>query len=129
MGGIAGISRYMRSSMLEVVRQDYVRTARAKGLREDEVTYRHALRNALLTVITIFGFQVPGLIGGSILIETVFAYPGIGRLAYQSFQSRDYSTILTLLTISAVLTLLGNLAADLLYAVADPRIRYGSEER
>ena len=128
-GGIAGISRYTRSSMLEVVRQDYMRTARAKGLSEVEVTYKHGLRNALLSVITIFGFLVPSLIGGSLIIETVFAYPGMGRMAYQSLLSRDYPTILTILTISAVLTLFGNLLADVLYAVADPRIRYTGEER
>ncbi len=129
IGGIASISRYARSSMLEVVRQDYIRTARAKGLSETDVTYRHALRNALLTVITIFGFWIPGLIGGSLITETVFAYPGVGRMAYESVLSRDYPTVLTLLTISSVLVLFGNLIADLLYAVADPRIRYGSEGR
>lgn len=125
IGSIAGISRYMRSGMLEVIRQDYIRTARAKGLTEDEVYYKHALRNALLPIITIFGFLIPGLIGGSVIIETVFAWPGIGRLAYQSFLSRDYPTVMTILTISAFLTLIGNLVADVLYAVADPRIRYG----
>jgi peptide/nickel transport system permease protein len=124
IGGIAGISRYMRSSMLEVIRQDYIKTARAKGLTEDEVYYKHALRNALLPIITIFGFLIPGLIGGSVIVETVFAWPGIGRLAYQSVLSRDYPTVMTIMTISAFLTLIGNLAADILYAVADPRVRY-----
>ena len=124
VGGIAGISRYMRSSMLEVIQQDYIRTARAKGLREDEVYYKHALRNALLPIVTIIGFLIPGLIGGSVIVETVFAWPGIGRLAYQSVLSRDYPTVMTIMTISAVLVLLGNLAADVLYAVVDPRIRY-----
>jgi peptide/nickel transport system permease protein len=107
-----------------VIRQDYIRTARAKGLREDEVYYKHALRNALLPIITIIGFLIPGLIGGSVIVETVFAWPGIGRLAYQSVLSRDYPTVMTIMTISAVLVLLGNLAADVLYAVVDPRIRY-----
>ena len=125
IGGIAGISRYMRSSMLEVIRQDYIRTARAKGLKEDEIYYKHALRNALLPIITIFGFLVPGLIGGSVIVETVFAWPGIGRLAYQSVLSRDYPTVMTILTISAALVLVGNLTADILYGIADPRIRYG----
>lgn len=125
IGGIAALSRYTRSSMLEVIRQDYVRTAKAKGLPEETVYYKHALRNALLPVITLFGFIVPGLIGGSIIIETVFAWPGIGRLAYQAVLARDYPVVMTVLTISAVLTLIGNFVADVLYGVADPRIRYG----
>jgi peptide/nickel transport system permease protein len=125
IGGIAALSRYTRSSMLEVIRQDYVRTAKAKGLTEETVYYKHALRNALLPVITLFGFIVPGLIGGSIIIETVFAWPGIGRLAYQAVLARDYPVVMTVLTISAVLTLIGNFIADVLYGVADPRIRYG----
>jgi peptide/nickel transport system permease protein len=125
IGGIAALSRYTRSSMLEVIRQDYVRTAKAKGLPEETVYYKHALRNALLPVITLFGFIVPGLIGGSIIIETVFAWPGIGRLAYQAVLARDYPVVMTVLTISAVLTLIGNFVADVLYGIADPRIRYG----
>ena len=124
VGGIAVISRYTRSSMLEVIRQDYIRTAKAKGLSEDDVYYRHALRNALLPIVTIFGFLIPGLISGSVIIETVFAWPGIGRLAYQAVLARDYSVVMTILTISSSLTLLGNLTADILYAVVDPRIRY-----
>lgn len=124
VGGIAVISRYTRSSMLEVIRQDYIRTAKAKGLSEDDVYYKHALRNALLPIVTIFGFLIPGLISGSVIIETVFAWPGIGRLAYQAVLARDYSVVMTILTISSGLTLLGNLAADILYAVVDPRIRY-----
>lgn len=122
--GIAGLSRYTRSSMLEVIRQDYVRTAKAKGLSEEVVYYKHALRNALLPIITIFGFLIPGLIGGSIIIETVFAWPGIGRLLYQAALARDYPVVMTILTISAVLVLLGNFIADILYGIADPRIRY-----
>jgi len=122
--GIAGISRYTRSSMLEVIRQDYIRTARAKGLPRDTVYYMHALRNALLPIITIFGFLIPDLIGGSIIIETVFAWPGIGRLSFQAVLARDYPVVMTILTISAVLTLLGNFIADILYGIADPRIRY-----
>lgn len=124
VGGIAAISRYMRSSMLEVIQQDYIRTARAKGLSEDDIYYKHALRNALLPIVTIFGFWVPTLISGSVIIETVFAWPGIGRLAYQSVLSRDYSTVMTILTFSSALTLIGNMMADVLYAVVDPRIRY-----
>lgn len=124
IGGIAALSRYTRSSMLEVIRQDYIRTAKAKGLPEEAVYYKHALRNALLPIITLFGFLIPGLIGGSIIMETVFAWPGIGRLAYQAVLSRDYPVVMTINTISAVLVLIGNFVADLLYAVADPRIRY-----
>jgi peptide/nickel transport system permease protein len=125
IGGIAALSRYTRSSMLEVIRQDYVRTAKAKGLPEETVYYKHALRNALLPIITLFGFLIPGLIGGSIIMETVFAWPGIGRLAYQAVLARDYPVVMTINTISAVLVLIGNFVADILYGIADPRIRYG----
>lgn len=122
-GGLAGMSRYMRSNMLEVIRQDYITTARAKGLTEWAVIFRHALRNALLPVITILGLSIPGLIGGSVIFETIFAIPGMGQLFYQSVMMRDYPTIMGILVIGAVLTLLGNLLADLLYSWADPRIR------
>ncbi len=120
---LAGMSRYMRSSMLEVFRQDYITTARAKGLGERVVVYRHALRNALLPVITILGLSVPGLIGGSVIFETIFAIPGMGRLFYNSVMARDYTVVMGILVIGAVLTLLGNLLADIMYAVADPRLR------
>jgi peptide/nickel transport system permease protein len=122
-GGLAGLSRYMRSNMLEVIRQDYIMTARAKGLREREVIYRHALRNALLPVITILGLSVPGLIGGSVIFETIFAIPGMGQLFYGAVMARDYPVVMGILLIGAVLTLIGNLLADVSYAVADPRIR------
>ena len=122
-GGLAGLSRYMRSNMLEVIRQDYITTARAKGLSERTVIYKHALRNALLPVITILGLSVPGLIGGSVIFETIFAIPGMGQLFYMSVMSRDYPVIMCILFIGAILTLLGNLIADISYAVADPRIR------
>ncbi|MBI3090956.1 MAG: ABC transporter permease [Candidatus Tectomicrobia bacterium] len=122
--GIASLSRYMRGSMLEVNRQDYIRTAQAKGLSEQDVRYRHAMRNALLPIVTIFGFLIPSLIGGSVIIESIFAWPGIGRLGYQAVLSRDYPVIMTLNTISAVLVLAGNLVADVLYAWVDPRIQY-----
>lgn len=125
IGGIAALSRYTRSSMLEVIRQDYVRTAKAKGLPEETVYYKHALRNALLPIITLFGFLIPGLIGGAIIMETVFAWPGIGRLAYQAVLARDYPVVMTINTITAVLVLIGNFIADVLYGIADPRIRYG----
>ena len=122
-GGIAGFSRYSRSSMLEVIRQDYIRTARAKGLSEFDVIVRHALRNALMPIVTILGLSVPGLIGGSVIFETIFAIPGMGQLFYSSAMSRDYPTIMGILVIGAVLTLIGNLIADISYALVDPRIR------
>ncbi len=122
-GGLAGLSRYMRANMLEVIRQDYILTARAKGLSERQVIYKHALRNALLPAITILGLSVPGLIGGSVIFETIFAIPGLGQLFYMSVMARDYPTVMGILLIGAVLTLLGNLIADVSYAVADPRIR------
>ncbi|HEU17783.1 MAG TPA: ABC transporter permease [Deltaproteobacteria bacterium] len=122
-GGLAGFSRYMRANMLEVIRQDYITTARAKGLSERAVIFKHALRNALLPVITILGLSVPGLIGGSVIFETIFAIPGMGQLFYMSTMSRDYPVIMGILVIGAVLTLIGNLIADVSYALADPRIR------
>jgi peptide/nickel transport system permease protein len=122
-GGLAGLSRYMRSNMLEVIRQDYITTARAKGLPEGDVVYRHALRNALLPVVTILGLSVPALIGGSVIFETIYAIPGMGQLFYQSVLSRDYPLVMGVLVIGAILTLLGNLIADLSYALVDPRIR------
>jgi peptide/nickel transport system permease protein len=122
-GGLAGLSRYMRSNMLEVIRQDYITTARSKGLSPRTVIFKHALRNALMPVITILGLSVPGLIGGSVIFETIFAIPGMGQLFYASVMARDYPTIMGILVIGAVLTLIGNLIADLSYALADPRIR------
>jgi peptide/nickel transport system permease protein len=123
LGGLAGFSRYMRSNMLEVIRQDYIRTARAKGLAERTVIYKHALRNALLPVVTILGLSVPSLIGGGVIFETIFAIPGMGQLFYNSVMSRDYPVIMGILVIGAALTLLGNLLADISYALVDPRIR------
>jgi len=122
-GGLAGLSRYMRANMLEVIRQDYIMTARAKGLSERDVIYKHALRNALLPAITILGLSIPGLIGGSVIFETIFAIPGMGQLFYMAVMARDYPTVMGVLLIGAILTLLGNLIADVSYAVADPRIR------
>jgi len=122
-GGLAGLSRYTRSNMLEVIRQDYIMTARSKGLKERAVIFKHALRNALLPVITILGLSVPGLIGGSVIFETIFAIPGMGQLFYMSVMARDYPVIMGILVIGAVLTLLGNLIADISYALADPRIK------
>lgn len=128
IGGLAGFSRYMRSNMLEVVRQDYILTARAKGLSEKVVIYKHALRNALLPVITILGLSVPGLIGGSVIFETIFAIPGMGKLFYDGVMMRDYPLIMGILVMGAVLTLIGNLLADISYALADPRIRHQQQE-
>lgn len=127
-GSLAGMSRFMRSSMLEVLRQDYIRTARAKGVPEGKVVYRHALRNALLPVITLLGLSIPGLIGGSVIIESIFALPGLGQLFYEAVMSRDYQLIMGNLVFGAVLTLAGNLIADLSYALADPRIRSGGQD-
>jgi len=122
-GGLAGLSRYMRSNMLEVIRQDYITTARAKGLPQKKIIYRHALKNALLPIITLLGLSVPGLIGGSVIFENIFGIPGMGQLFYMGVMTRDYSLIMGILTIGAVLTLLGNLMADIGYMIADPRIR------
>ncbi len=122
-GSLAGLSRYMRSSMLETLRQEYVLTARAKGLPEFLVVFRHALRNALLPVITILGLSLPGLIGGSVIVESIFGLPGLGQLFYQSVMSRDYPMIMGNLVLGAALTLAGNLLADVSYGLADPRIR------
>lgn len=122
-GGIAILSRYVRSQMLEVEGQDYVRTARAKGLPEEQVHYKHALRNALLPFVTMFGLILPGLIGGSVIIESIFSWPGMGRMAYEAILARDYPIILTVNFISAVLVLAGTFISDLLYLVVDPRIR------
>ncbi|MGC9518685.1 MAG: ABC transporter permease [Desulfuromonadaceae bacterium] len=125
VGGVAGFSRYMRSNMLDVIRQDYILTARAKGLSERVVIGKHALRNALLPLITILGLSVPGLIGGSVIFESIFAIPGMGKLFYDGVMMRDYPLIMGILVIGAVMTLVGNMLADIGYALADPRIRKG----
>ena len=122
--GIAGISRYMRSSLLEVIRQDYIRTARAKGLAERVVIYKHAIKNALLPVITILGLSLPGLVSGAFIVESLFAWPGMGRLGVQSVFTRDYPTIMGINLMASTLTVMFNLLADLAYAMADPRIKY-----
>ena len=121
-GSLAGMSRFMRSSMLEVLRQDYILTARAKGLSRYKVIFVHALRNALLPVITILGLSIPGLIGGSVIIESIFGLPGLGQLFYQGVLARDYPLIMGNLVLGALLTLAGNLIADMCYGLADPRI-------
>ena len=121
--GVAVLSRYVRSQMLEVISHDFVRTARSKGVQEDTVIYHHALRNALLPFVTMFGLLLPGLIGGSVIFEQIFAWPGLGRLGYEAILARDFPLILTINFIAAVLTLAGTLVSDILYAVVDPRIR------
>ena len=122
-GGLAGFSRYMRQSMLEVVRQDYIQSARAKGLSESVVIGKHALRNALLPIVTVLGLSLPGLIGGSVIVESIFAIPGMGQLMVQAVFERDYPVIMGNLVIVATLTLVANLIADLTYSLVDPRIR------
>ncbi len=120
----AALSRYMRSSMLEVIRQDFIRTARAKGLSERLVVYRHALRNSLIPIVTLMADLLPALIGGSIVVETIFSIPGMGQLSFEAVLNRDYPLIMAIFTLSAMLTLVGILLADVLYTVVDPRIAY-----
>jgi peptide/nickel transport system permease protein len=121
---MAGLTRYTRSSMLEVINQDYIRTARSKGFRERTVIYKHGLRNGLIPIITIFGLMLPTFIGGSVIVETLFSWPGIGKLFIDATFERDYPVIMAITMFGAVLTVLGNLIADILYAVLDPRIEY-----
>ena len=125
---LAGLSRYMRASMVEVLRQDYIRMARAKGLPEPRVLFHHGLRNGLLPLITILGLSLPDLIGGSVIAETIFSIPGMGRLFYEAVMARDYPVVMALVTVGAVLTMLGNFLADVAYAYADPRIRVGTNK-
>lgn len=121
---MATFMRYTRTSMLEVIRQDYIRTARAKGLSEKVVIYKHALRNALIPVITLLGVYLPALFSGAMITETVFAWPGIGPVAIQAVGMRDYPVLMGINVFLAFLTLVGNLLADVMYAMVDPRIRY-----
>lgn len=127
-GGIAGFSRYLRNSLIEVLEADYIVYARAKGLPERLILYKHALRNALLPMITLLGLSIPGLIGGSVIFETIFGIPGIGQLMWQAVMSRDYPVIMANLLLVSFLTLLGNFLADIGYALADPRIRLGGKK-
>ena len=115
-------TRLMRAAMLEVAGQDYVRTARAKGIAERRVTYRHVLRNALLPLVTMVGVQVGSLLGGSVLVESVFGWPGLGRLAFEAVQQRDFNLLLGILFLSSLLVIAVNLVVDVLYAALDPRI-------
>ncbi len=123
--GLAGITLFVKNGMLDVLHQDYITTARAKGLNEHTVVYTHALRNALLPLITIVGLSIPGLIGGSVISETIFAIDGMGKLFYDAVMSRDFPVVMGILTIGSALTLVGNLVADVAYAWADPRVRRG----
>ncbi len=124
LGSLAGWSRYMRSGILEVIRQDYIRTARAKGLSERKVVWKHALKNALLPIVTIIGLDLPGFFGGAVITEEIFAWPGMGRLFLSSLNERDYPVQMAGLLIGAILLVVGNLLADLTYSLLDPRIQY-----
>lgn len=124
MGSAASFMRYTRSSMLEVIRQDYIRTARAKGLKEKVVIYRHAFRNAMIPIITLIGFWIPGLLSGAVMTETVFGLPGLGKTMVEAVTGRNSQLIIGICAMTAVLTLIAALVADILYALADPRIRY-----
>lgn len=122
---IAGWTRYIRSSMLEVIRQDYVRTAEAKGLRGRAVLYGHAFRNALLPLITLVGLSLPDLFAGGLIVENVFALNGMGRLSIEAVVDRDYTMVMGTTLFFSALVIIGNLVSDVLYAAMDPRIRYG----
>ena len=124
LASAAGIARYMRGEMLEVIHQDYIRTARSKGLTESRVILKHALRNALIPIASLLGLYLPLLIGGSVVIEQVFAWPGMGRLLYDSVLARDYPVVMAATFLFGALVVAGNLVSDLLYAAIDPRIRY-----
>src|SRR5919108_2602618 len=127
-GGFAGLSRYMRAGMLEVLGQDYVQVARAKGLSERVVILKHVMRNSLIPLVTMLAALLPALIGGAVIIETIFSIPGLGQLGYESVRARDYPTVMALYSVSAVLTLIGILISDLLLSVVDPRIAFGRRQ-
>ena len=120
---LASLTRYTRSTMVEALRQDYVRTARAKGLSEGAVVWKHALRNAILPVVTLLGLSLPHLVGGSVVVEQVFGVPGMGRLGFQALATRDYNTVLAVTTLAALMTMVGVLLSDLAHFALDPRIR------
>jgi peptide/nickel transport system permease protein len=124
VGWVTWYSRFLRSSMLDVIHQDYIRTANAKGLRKRVVLYRHALRNALLPLVTIVALDMPLLIAGSLYVEILFSWPGMGRLYYQAAMDRDYPVLMAILTLGTIAVVLSNLIADLVYAYLDPRIHY-----
>ncbi|HHZ00221.1 MAG TPA: ABC transporter permease [Sedimentibacter sp.] len=124
LNSTASFMRYTRSSMLEVIKQDYIRTARAKGLKDKTIIYRHAFRNGMIPLITLLGYWIPLLLSGAIVTESIFALPGLGKISVEAAMSRNYPLILGINSMLAILTLIGALVADILYAVADPRIRY-----
>ncbi|MBA2571571.1 MAG: ABC transporter permease, partial [Gemmatimonadetes bacterium] len=123
IGAAAGVARYMRGSMLEVIHQDFIRTARAKGLSERTVVFKHALRNALIPIVTLLGLYLPFLLSGAVLVETIFAWPGMGRLIVDAIFQRDYPLVLATSFVISAMVVFGNLLSDVLYAVVDPRIR------
>ncbi|HEX2095513.1 MAG TPA: ABC transporter permease [Longimicrobiaceae bacterium] len=123
IGSAAGVARYMRGSMLEVIHQDFIRTARAKGLSERTVIFKHALRNALIPIITLLGLYLPFLLSGAVLVETIFSWPGMGRLVVDAIFQRDYPLVMATSFVIAAIVVFGNLLSDVLYAVVDPRIR------
>ena len=123
-GGIAIFSRFMRASMLDVINQDYIRTARAKGLSNRNVWFKHGARNALIPIATILGPSILGVLGGAVITETVFSWPGMGRFAVEAVFAKDYPVVMTTVVIGAVTTVLGFLLSDILYAAVDPRIRF-----
>ena len=123
IGSAAGVARYMRGSMLEVIHQDFIRTARAKGLSERKVVFKHALRNALIPIITLLGLYLPFLLSGAVLVETIFGWPGMGRAIVDAILQRDYPMVMATSFVIAAIVVLGNLLSDVLYAVVDPRIR------
>jgi peptide/nickel transport system permease protein len=123
LGNIASVSRFTRSNMLDVLKEDYIRTAKAKGLRNKVILYKHAFRNALIPVVTIFGLSIPFLFSGAYITESIFNWPGMGQLGIKAIQDREYGIIMALNLITATLVLLGNLTSDILYAIVDPRIR------
>src|SRR3989339_537238 len=129
IGSFAGLTRYQRAAMLEVLNQDFIKVARAKGLPERIVVFKHALRNALIPTITILGLSLPGLFGGAFIIETIFAWPGMGRLGVQAIFARNYPVIMGIVMLSAFLIVMGNLLADIGYALVDPRIRYTGNDK
>ena len=123
-GSLAGFARYVRSGMIDVLDKDFIKLMHLRKIDKKTILYKHALKNALLPLVTIMGLSIPSLIGGSVIIESIFAIPGMGQLFYYSAMARDYPTVMGILAISSLLTLLGNLLADITYAIVDPRIRY-----
>ena len=124
LGNIASVSRFTRSNMVDVLKEDYIRTAKAKGLKHKAIVYKHALRNALIPVVTIFGLSIPFLFSGAYITESIFNWPGMGQLGIRAIQDREYGIIMALNLITATLVLMGNLISDILYAIVDPRIRH-----